>query len=97
MSCFARAAGGRSHALRCAAEPRPRIGNPGAAHAAGGRDAVLEVAEVEIYGLAELHAICMNRHDGEGMNDDSMSIVGQQARGERMRKDDVPRTDLADQ
>jgi len=42
-------------------------------------------------------AICMNRHDGEGMNDDSMSIVGQQARGERMRKDDVPRTDLADQ
>jgi hypothetical protein len=39
----------------------------------------------------------MNRHDGERMNDDSMSIVGQQARGERMRKDDVPRTDLADQ
>ena len=97
MSCFARAAGGSSHALRCAAEPRPRIGHPGAAHAAGGRDAVLEVAEVQIYGLAELHAICMNRHDGEGMNDDSMSIVGQQARGERMRKDDVPRTDLADQ
>ena len=61
------------------------------------RDAVLEVAEVQIYGLAELHAICMNRHDGEGMNDDSMSIVGQQARGERMRKDDVPRTDLSDQ
>jgi hypothetical protein len=39
----------------------------------------------------------MNRHDGERMNDDSMSIVGQQARGERMLKDDVPRTDLADQ
>ena len=36
----------------------------------------------------------MNRHDGEGMNDDSMSIVGQQARGEWMRKDDVRRTDL---
>jgi len=42
------------------------------------RDAVLQVAEVQIYGLAELHAICMNRHDGERMNDDSMSIVGQQ-------------------
>ena len=68
-----------------------------AAHAAGGRDAVLEVAEVQICGLAELHAICMNRHDGERMNDDSISIVGQQARWERMRRDDVPRTDLANQ
>ena len=27
----------------------------------------------------------------------TMLIVGQQAHGERMRKDDVPRTDLADQ
>jgi hypothetical protein len=56
----------------------------------------LKVAEVQIYGLAE-HAICMNRHDGERTSDHSTSIVGQQARGERVRKDDVPRTDLADQ
>lgn len=45
-----------------------------------GRDAVLEVAEVQICGLVELHAICMNGHDGERMNGDSISIVGQQAR-----------------
>jgi len=32
-----------------------------------------------------MHAISMNRHVGERMNDDSMSIVGQQARWERMR------------
>jgi hypothetical protein len=45
---------------------------------------LLGLRAVQIYGLAELHAICMNRHDGERMNDDSMSIVGQRARGERM-------------
>jgi len=29
------------------------------------------IAQVQICGLAELHAICMNRHDGERMSDDS--------------------------
>ena len=41
----------RSHALRRAVEPRPRIGNPRAANAAGGRDAVPEVAEVRVPAL----------------------------------------------
>ena len=51
LHAVARAGRGRSHALRCAAEPPPRIGNPCAADAAGGWDAVLEVAEVRVPAL----------------------------------------------
>ena len=139
----------------------------GARSTAQGFHARFGVGIQQIYGLAELHAICMNRHNGERMSYDSvgkpvegssgespgtqqraqsraqqwnpkgsllfdwevhattgdgtaadqlslrtfwaltvdpshrksatMLIVGQQAHGERMRRDDVPRADLADQ